>query len=258
MKKRYMPSILIVLCLLIAACVGAAYAKYASVKKAENLFFLSSNVKSKAYAAYSDTTKTLYFLNDILIDEGKTIPGTNDIATAVYTDILGSDVESVNGWIEYNENIAIVRFLGDIVPQNMAYWFENCTSLTDIYGMAEHLYTDDLLYMEYAFAGCKSLKELDLSSFDTGRVLDMNHMFSGCSNLVTIYATESFVLSDTVIRWGAKGVFEGCSALKGGADTTLATVQAIDATNYATAKYARVDGGAGSGSEGYFTLKPAA
>ena len=32
------------------------------------------------------------------------------------------------------------------------------------------------------FYGCSSLKELNLFTFNTNKVINMSHMFSGCSN----------------------------------------------------------------------------
>ncbi len=250
MKKRYMPSILIVLCLLIAACVGVAYAKYASMEKAENLFSLSSNVKFEAYAAYSADTQTLYFLNDILIDVGKTIPGTDDTATAVYTNILGDEFETKNHWIKsYAANIETVKFLGDIAPINMSNWFSNCVNLTDIDGMAAHLDTSGVLSMYATFLGCKKLTELDLSGFDTKMCQDMLDMFSGCENLVTIYASQKFVAP--TILFDIPLLFGGCESLVGGKGTTLATVQNTDPDKHLTVTYARIDGG--TEAPGYFT-----
>ena len=36
--------------------------------------------------------------------------------------------------------------------------------------------------MSFMFNGCSSLKELNLSNFNTNNVINMNHMFNGCSN----------------------------------------------------------------------------
>ena len=36
--------------------------------------------------------------------------------------------------------------------------------------------------MIYMFSGCSSLKELNLSNFNTNNVIIMRGMFSGCSN----------------------------------------------------------------------------
>jgi len=37
--------------------------------------------------------------------------------------------------------------------------------------------------MNSMFSGCSSLKELNLSSFNTNNVTDMGYMFEGCSSL---------------------------------------------------------------------------
>ena len=37
--------------------------------------------------------------------------------------------------------------------------------------------------MSYMFCGCSSLKELNLSNFNTNNVNNMSGMFSGCSSL---------------------------------------------------------------------------
>ena len=34
--------------------------------------------------------------------------------------------------------------------------------------------------MSYMFSGCSSLKELNLTNFNTNNVIDMRKMFSGC------------------------------------------------------------------------------
>ena len=40
--------------------------------------------------------------------------------------------------------------------------------------------------MGYMFSRCSSLKELNLSSFNTNNVTNMRHMFSECSSLTEI------------------------------------------------------------------------
>jgi surface protein len=41
--------------------------------------------------------------------------------------------------------------------------------------------------MENMFGGCESLKSLDISNFDTSKVINMYGMFGLCSSLKTIY-----------------------------------------------------------------------
>ena len=41
--------------------------------------------------------------------------------------------------------------------------------------------------MEKLFYNCESLKELNLSSFYTNEMINMNYMFYGCKNLESLY-----------------------------------------------------------------------
>jgi surface protein len=60
------------------------------------------------------------------------------------------------------------------------------------------------------FSGCSSLKELDLSGFDTAGVDYMGDLFSGCSSLESI-DLSSF---DTGSVTSMAGMFSGCMSLK--------------------------------------------
>ena len=84
---------------------------------------------------------------------------------------------------------------------------------------------------------------LDLSSFDTSNVTDMSWMFSDCSNLKTIYASDKFNTNSVT---SSSYMFTGSSNLVGGAGTTYNS-SFVDKT------YARIDGG--TSNPGYFTLK---
>ena len=76
------------------------------------------------------------------------------------------------------------------------------------------------------------LKMLDLSSFNTRNVTDMSTMFSGCSNLKTIYVGEGWDLAH--LRTSYK-MFDGCTSIVGGAGTTYVP-------GCTDAAYAHVDG----------------
>jgi len=66
--------------------------------------------------------------------------------------------------------------------------------------------------MSYMFYGCSALSSLDLSNFYTKEVGNMVCMFSGCSALKTIYASEKFVTSKVQ---SGEGMFALCKNLKG-------------------------------------------
>lgn len=50
----------------------------------------------------------------------------------------------------------------------------------------ENLYTNTTDDMTSMFENCSSLKEIDLSNFETKNVYSMNDMFMNCSSLKTI------------------------------------------------------------------------
>ena len=74
--------------------------------------------------------------------------------------------------------------------------------------------------MTSMFNRCSSLKNIDLSNFNTQNVENMNSMFSGCSSLVyanlynfnpTIFHKKQYILKSGDPFY----IFSGCSALKG-------------------------------------------
>ena len=60
------------------------------------------------------------------------------------------------------------------------------------------------------FYNCKSLKSINLSSFNTNNVTDMNEMFSGCESLESI-DLSSFNTNNVT---NMNGMFYGCESLK--------------------------------------------
>lgn len=114
--------------------------------------------------------------------------------------------------------------------------------------------TDKVTTVKQMFYRCDKLTELDLSSFDTSAVEwtsmggQGTNIFTNCSSLVTIYATEKFNPANKNL-----GIFDGCTNLVGGAGTKYSDAEISDPDNYKTAVYARIDGG--SSNPGYFTLK---
>ncbi len=72
--------------------------------------------------------------------------------------------------------------------------------------------TSKVTTMQQMFHSDKSLTELDFSNFDTSNVTSMWTMLYGCSNLVTIYASDKF---DTDKVPSSDRIFWECSSLVG-------------------------------------------
>lgn len=131
--------------------------------------------------------------------------------------------------------------------RSMVGMFSGCSGLTslDVSGFK----TDNVTSMGKwlndigLFSGCSGLTSLDLSNFNTAKVEDMSHMFSGCTNLKTIYVGSGWTTEPVV---SSTSMFGNCTKLVGGAGTSYDANQ-VDKT------YAHIDGG--PDNPGYFTAK---
>ena len=93
------------------------------------------------------------------------------------------------GWIGSNDVITKVVFDDSFADctslTSTAYWFYGCTNLSTINGI-NNLKTTNVTSMVSMFESCTSLKELDLTGFNTPKLEDMSRMFWGCSGLTSL------------------------------------------------------------------------
>ncbi|MCR5674812.1 MAG: BspA family leucine-rich repeat surface protein [Lachnospiraceae bacterium] len=134
-------------------------------------------------------------------------------------DISGFDTSSV-------ENMS--QMFGQWASGDLDLTNFDTSSVTTMFGM---------------FEDCSTLTSLDLSSFDTANVTDMACMFDGRSALTMITVSDSFDVTNVE---DSGDMFAGCTALTGGNGTQY-NESHIDIS------YARLDGGPGSATPGYFT-----
>ena len=92
----------------------------------------------------------------------------------------------------------------------MCYLFRNCSSLEKLDVTGPGWRTSALVGAVNAFEGCSSLKELDLSSFDTSQMVTLYRGFAGCTSLE--YLDLSGI--DCSVVHSFAGLFEGCENLK--------------------------------------------
>lgn len=213
----------------------------------------------EAYAALSENNTVLTFF----YDENKA--NRNGMSVGPFSQA------SERGWDSNKTDITNVVFDDSFVNAtnitSTAYWFADCSSLTEIRGIG-NLNTSNVTTMLWMFCGCTSLSSIDLSGFNTVNVTDMSYMFMrtgftsldlssfstykvtqtdnmfrGCFGLTTIYVGSDWNMG--AVTSGAD-MFLNCSNLVGGAGTTY-NANRIDYT------YAHIDGG--ENNPGYFTEK---
>ena len=207
-----------------------------------------------AYVALSDDGKTATFY----YDKNKIQRGGKPITNSKTKTAYGTA-----------ETIAFDTTFADFQPTSTAYWFLNCTALTTIRDI-RNLSTDHVTNMHGMFAGCSSLKKLDVSSLKTENVTDMGNMFAGCSRLKRLnlsnFKTDNVIAMDSMFtdcsnlltiyvndtNWSTASVsssyqmFHQCTRLVGGRGTTysryntnaiFACVDKADTAGYLTALY---------------------
>ena len=85
----------------------------------------------------------------------------------------------------------------------MKCMFYNCSSLNSLDLISFN--TSNVTDMESMFDGCSSLANLDLSSFNTNKVTNMIEMFNSCSSLTNV-DLSSFNANNA----DTKKMFNGC------------------------------------------------
>ena len=119
--------------------------------------------------------------------------------------------------------------------------FMECYKLTSL--DLSHFNTSKVISMTQMFTYCSGLTSLDLSSFNTSKVTYMNKMFYNSTNLRTIYVGNGW--STAAVTYSTN-MFTNCTSLVGGQGTTYNS-SCVDKT------YAHIDGG--PSNPGYFTEK---
>ena len=101
-----------------------------------------------------------------------------------------------------------IYFISKEPIKNLSFLFYECSSLKEI--NLSSFNTNNVTNMSHMFNGCSSLKEINLSSFNTNNVIDMSGMFNECSSLKEINLS-SFNTNNVT---NMSCMFSGCSSLK--------------------------------------------
>ena len=108
------------------------------------------------------------------------------------------NVESITGL----ENLNMEKV------ESMSSMFEGCKSLKSL--DLSHFDTKNVESMYYMFKDCESLESINLSGFNTGNVVTMERMFEGCKSLKSLDLSSL----DTKNVTDMEGMFSGCESLE--------------------------------------------
>ena len=141
------------------------------------------------------------------IERVDTEPTTNN-----YIEVQTEDSNKpIKMWVDKADNTKILWYTKAPNPKlssDLSHMFSGLSSLTsqDITNVCD---TSNITNMNSMFEGCTNLITLDISNFNTSKVTDMNSVFSGCSSLTTLNVSKW----DTSKVTNMGSMFNGCSNL---------------------------------------------
>lgn len=158
---------------------------------------------------------TLAFSNNSNTIEGKTVlKNFGNIKEQKYKmDWTAQTVDTP--WFSYAPSITTIDIVNEIVPTDMTGWFAGFNQLTQINNI-QNIKTGNVTNMEALLYNCTKLTNIDLSSFDTKNVTNMNAMFATDSEqgmaLQEIKGVQNFNTSKVT---NLSAMFLNCKNLKG-------------------------------------------
>lgn len=155
----------------------------------------------------TDADKTYEFQSTTALARRSSFSETNDAIKAIDYD------SQVNlGGSSFYKNftgLKQVYFKNNIVTSSYTSTFENCNSLEKVlFGYSGNYNVAG--GMASMFSGCSSLKEIDLSKFNTANCTDFSDLLRGCTALIKITLGIGFVIPNGVLT---SAFFNACRAL---------------------------------------------
>ena len=211
------------------------------------LFSMIDNNNSKSFEDYTKNLSEINGLEILNTSRVKNMQGmfefNANLKNIDVTSFNTSNVTKMNDMFRYCnllENLDVSNFDTKNVT-DMSRMFQELRSVTEI-KLGEKFNTSKVEKMRAMFQTCMSIKQLDVSTFDTSNVKDMWGMFGHCNELITIYVSNKF---DTKSVTNSNAMFDVSRNLIGGSGTKF-NKEHIDK------EYARIDS---ANTPGYFTLR---
>ena len=181
--------------------------------KNENISIIKDNQKNEILCIYNKKEDEINLLHDYSINyflgEEQYIEGKNNINGKNIEIYINNKKIKFNYKYESNEKGEIkVKFIFNKLLTSTAYMFSDCSSLKSI--DLSSFNTNNVNNMNSMFSGCSSLQSINLYSFNTTNVNNMGLMFFKCSSLQSI-DLSSFKTTNVKDMWG---MFMECSSLQ--------------------------------------------
>ena len=193
-----------------------------------------------AQAVWVEGTKTLHFIyQETVVTTGSTFDGKT--ATEVWsgTAVTATGADSP-GWrnVDIMSSVTKVKFSNsfeNVKPTSFYNWFWGFDKVTEFEGL-QYLNTSEATTMEGMFYACSSLKSIDVSTFDMGKVTKVSRMFWGCGKLKTIKSdkTWNYAADNSVDLFWSCGDLKGAKAYASSSASDYNANMANPVTGYFT------------------------
>lgn len=122
-------------------------------------------------------------------------------------------LSSMSSWFSDQTDYEYINVAGLNLSnvQLLSGWFEGCTNLKTVDGLAS-INTSNITNMGSMFKNCTSLPIIDISGFDLTNVNFLDNMFENCTELQSISMPEDRMSSPKY--WDVKSMFRNCTALR--------------------------------------------
>jgi surface protein len=168
------------------------------------------NLTMKKLAGAPEDIDYLYSDENILSIEKATDEQYNNIKDNLTEDnIVSTSDSSKKIYMWYDAGIIYWYSEASLIYLNKdsSYMFSGCESLTSL--DLSSFDTSNVTNMEGMFSGCSNLTSLDLSSFDTSNVTKMVQMFAGCESLTSLDISSFNTSKVTNMQY----MFRNCGSL---------------------------------------------
>ena len=215
MKKNWKQSVVLLMMSFII-CIGIVAVPKAVFADANDIYWGLDN-NNKLWISNSPLTdaQKAFKSGEGMWPHGGSINNNYDIDMEYVTEVefLKPVIVPKNTWglfyrFKSCKQIKNIRYMDISNLTSLSCAFQDCESLTSLDAASINV-TSKITNMWYTFRGCKSLKTIDISKFDTSNVYDMGGLFSGCSSLTSLDVSKL----NTSSAVGMGSLFAGCESL---------------------------------------------
>ena len=177
----------------LGSAINFSNATLLKFEKSQAPAYLATDWKTKINNGFGlsnlNSITKISFLRELKTDPPT---GFNETPISVVADSPTTNVSDIKAYYKSGNSPEIVIYSPARIyaPYDCSSMFSSCSKLTSL-DLSNFDTSKVIMSMSSMFSSCSALTSLDVSNFDTSNVTNMSSMFSSCSELKTIYVNSS-------------------------------------------------------------------